>query len=96
MHLHGTITPGHADAGLPRRVNPGRDCNVTRIFGNTDTDTINFDQTFLGGRTRVYGSRAMTCTAHASRLHAPIPTIGGLGRAGGDAEDFFFVNQLRR
>ena len=65
MHLHGTITPGPLSAGAARdEINPGRDCNVTRIFGNTDTDTIDFDQTFLGGRTRVYGSVAPTCTLH--------------------------------
>ena len=89
MHLHGTITPGTLSAGCRDEINPGRDCNVTRIFGNIDTDTIDFDQTYLGGRTHVYGSRAMTCTAHSAAACTSVwaPT--------GDSEDFFFVNQLQ-
>ncbi|MFL6033492.1 MAG: hypothetical protein ACJ74I_00290, partial [Gaiellaceae bacterium] len=88
MHLHGTITPGTLSVGCRDEINPGRDCNGTRIFGNTDTDTIYFDQTKLGGRTHVYGSRAMTCTAHdatCTNVWAPL----------GDSEDFFFVNRLQ-
>ena len=46
MHLHGTITPGRSRRRASNEINPGRDCNVTRIFGNTDTDTITFDQTY--------------------------------------------------
>ena len=88
---------GNADDGCRDEINPGRDCNVTRIFGNTDTDTINFDQTFLGGRTHVYGSNAMTCTAHSvAGCTLPIPTTGGpMTAPAGDSEDFVFVNQLQ-
>ena len=70
---------------------------MTRIFGNVDTDTINLDQTFLGGRTHVYGSNAMTCTAHSEAgCTLPIPTIGRPKTApAGDSEDFLFVNQLQ-
>ena len=88
MHLHGTITPGPLSAGCRDEINPGRDCSVTRIFGNTDTDTIVFDQTKLGGRTRVYGSRAMTCTAHDA-------TCTNVWAPAGDSEDFVVVNQLQ-
>ena len=100
MHLHGTITPGPLTTSSPDcrdEINPGRDCNVTRIFGNVDTDTIVFDQTFLGGRTHVYGSVAMTCTGHSvAACTNPIPTIGGPVTApAGDSEDFAFVNQLQ-
>ena len=90
MHLHGTITPGPLTATAPDcldEIDPGRDCNVTRIFGNTDTDTINFDQTFLGGRTIAFGSSAPTCTAHAAACMTP-----GMNA---DSEDFFNVNRLQ-
>ena len=64
MHLHGTITPGTLTGGCAAEIDPGRDCNITRLFGNTDADTFNFDQTFLGGRTFAYGSNTPTpCTA---------------------------------
>ena len=97
MHLHGTITPGALTSACRDEINPGRDCNITRIFGNVDTDTINFDQTFLGGRTHVYGSVAMTCTAHTELgCTQPIPTTGGPVTApAGDSEDFTFVNELQ-
>ena len=42
MLFQGEITPGSA--------------SKTEIFGNVDVDTFNFDQTFLGGATRAYGS----------------------------------------
>ena len=97
MHLHGTVTPGTLSAACRDTINPGRECNVTRIFGNVDTDTINFDQTYLGGRTRLYGSNAMTCNAHTvAGCTLPIPTTGGPKTApAGDSEDFVFVNQLQ-
>ncbi|HEV8460189.1 MAG TPA: Calx-beta domain-containing protein [Gaiellaceae bacterium] len=88
MHLHGTITPGPLAGACVNEINPGRDCNVTRIFGNTDTDTITFDQTFLGGRTRVFGSNAPTCTAHTAAACAGV-------YPGPDSEDFITVNQLQ-
>src|SRR5260370_30410494 len=88
MHLAGVITPGTLSGSCASEINPGLDCNITRIFGNEDGDTFNFDQTHLGGRTFVYGSttpplpphRALACAA----LYAPR----------GDGEEFFFVNQL--
>ena len=85
MHLHGTITPGKLTTRCANEIDPGRDCNVTRIFGNTDTDTFNFDQTFLGGRTRVFGSRTSTCDINGTACVTP----------SGDSEDFFNVNQLQ-
>ncbi|MFN2609691.1 MAG: hypothetical protein ABR507_02275, partial [Actinomycetota bacterium] len=81
MHLNGTITPGVLSPACIAEINPGRDCNITRVFGNVDTDTINFDQTYLGGRTRVYGSNTPTPTGATAPL--------------GDSEDFFFVNQIQ-
>ena len=62
MTLNGTITPG---GGCASEIDPGRDCNVTRLFGNTDSDTINFNQTYLGGRTFAYGSNTPTPFAPA-------------------------------
>ena len=94
MHLHGSITPGTLSASCLDEINPGRDCNVTQIFGNTDTDTFNFDQTFLGGRTHVYGSRAMTCTAH-SALGCALADGSPRTAPAGDSEDFAFVNELQ-
>ena len=88
MHLHGTITPGKLSTTCAAEIGPARDCNVTRIFGNTDTDTINFDQTFLGGRTRVFGSDAAT----ASGSTAPSCVLLDPKC---DSEDFFNVNQLQ-
>ena len=88
MHLHGTITPGPLAGGCVNEINPGRDCNVTRIFGNTDADTITFDQTYLGGRTRVDGSVAPTCTAHTASA-----CVGVYPPA--DGQDFITVNGLQ-
>ena len=85
MHLHGTITPGKLSPSCSTEVDPGRDCSVSRIFGNTDTDTINFDQTFLGGRTRAFGSRVSTCAAGGGSCVTP----------NGDSEDFLNVNELQ-
>ena len=74
MHLAGHITPGD---WLTKGY-------LTRIFGFTDTDTFNLDQTYLGGETKVYGS------------NTPSPCAGGVCTAPvGDSEDFFFVNQLQ-
>src|SRR5260370_11935731 len=88
MHLAGVITPGTLSGSCASEINPGLDCNITRIFGNEDGDTFTFDQTYLGGRTFVYGSNTPTCTAHTAvacaGMYAPL----------GDGEDFFFVNQL--
>ncbi len=53
MHLAGVITPGTLSGSCASEINPGLDCNITRIFGNEDGDTFNFDQTHLGGRTFV-------------------------------------------
>ena len=97
MHLHGTITPGPLtgtpSTGCAAEINPGRDCNVTRIFGNTDADTITFDQTFLGGRTVAFGSNAPSCAAHDATclgVDAPRPPSPTW-----DSEDFFVVNGLQ-
>ena len=34
--------------------------NQTWIFGNADNDQFFFDQTYLGGKTRTYGSNTQT------------------------------------
>ncbi|HEY3921306.1 MAG TPA: carbohydrate-binding protein, partial [Gaiellaceae bacterium] len=88
MNLHGTITPGTLTTtggpnndGCASEIDPGRDCNITRIFGNADTDTFNFDQTFLGGRTFTYGSNLPTLKSSTAPL--------------GDSNDFFVVNELQ-
>ncbi|MFZ1879461.1 MAG: hypothetical protein WAU41_04785, partial [Gaiellaceae bacterium] len=97
MHLHGTITPGPLTASAPDcidEINPERDCNVTRIFGNVDTDTIVFDQTQLGGRTLVYGAVAPTCTLH-SALAAPTGCLNVWTAPNSDSEDNLIVNQLQ-
>src|SRR6185503_15631710 len=53
MTLHGTITPGTLTSVCANNINPApRTCNITRIFGNRDADTFNFEQTYLGGKTR--------------------------------------------
>lgn len=69
MHLAGEITSGPNSTYL------------TRIFGNADADTINFDQTYLGGLTRAFGSNT--------------PTPAGGFAPLGDNEDLFNVNQLQ-
>jgi len=69
MHLAGEITAGPNSLYL------------TRIFGNADADTINFDQTYLGGLTRAFGSNT--------------PTPAGAFAPLGDDEDLFNVNQLQ-
>ena len=38
---------------------------LTEIFGNADADTFNFTSTFLGAKTRVYGSASRTTQAAA-------------------------------
>src|SRR5262249_5701792 len=48
MHLHGTITPGTLSLACASEIDPARDCNITRLFGDTASDTFNFDQAFLG------------------------------------------------
>ncbi len=60
MQLHGTITPGTLSGACASEIDPGRDCNVTRLFGNSYSDTFTFDQTYLGGRTFAYGSNTPT------------------------------------
>jgi hypothetical protein len=54
--------------------------STTRIFGNGDADHITFDQTHLGGFTRVYGSNA-------------VPVAGA--SPSGDGEDEFIVRRLQ-
>jgi len=75
--LRGTIIPG-AGGGL------------TRVFGNVNADTIIFDQTYLGGQTRAYGS--------------DLPTLPGQFAPAGDGtgaacttgcDDTFIVNRLQ-
>ncbi|HEX6131541.1 MAG TPA: hypothetical protein VF044_07395, partial [Actinomycetota bacterium] len=66
------------------------ECDVTRIFGNTDTDTIELDETLLGGRTRIYGSRAPSCSDHGANPDCELvyaPT--------GDSEDFITIDELQ-
>ena len=94
MHLHGTITPGPLSAACAATVNPGRECDVTRIFGNTDADTVTFDQTFLGGRTIAFGSKAPSCTGHTTGDCANVDAPKA-GNPNWDNEDFFVVNGLQ-
>src|SRR4029077_20972517 len=60
------------------------------IFGNAEADSFFFDRTYLGGRTRVYGSNAPTCSAVASEA-----ACSGVYAPLGDGDDFFVVNQLQ-
>ena len=63
----GTLTPGSG--------------YVTSIYGYTDVDYITFDQTTLGGYTRVYGSNLKTPAGATAPL--------------GDGEDLFTVDRLQ-
>ncbi len=86
MGLHGTITPGTLTNTCEAAVNPAaRTCNLVRIFGNADADTFTFDQTYLGGKTRAYGSNTPTVSGGT----AP---VCGLGRT---CEDLFVVDRLQ-
>src|SRR5262249_12988822 len=58
--------------------------------GNSDSDTIVFDQTYLGGKTRVFGSVAPTCTSHVDGA-----CVNVWAPADGDSEDFITVNELQ-
>jgi hypothetical protein len=97
MHLHGELWSGWdgtANFGgtlltlCNSSDNPdAHACKFTRVFGNNDVDTINFDETYLRNKTRAYGSNTPT----AYGLNAPV-TVDGLGRPD---EDFFFVNYLQ-
>ncbi|HET7128184.1 MAG TPA: hypothetical protein VFJ93_03815, partial [Gaiellaceae bacterium] len=92
VHVHGTVTPGPLSTACSTKYEPGRDCGVTRIFGNTDSDTITFDQSFLGGKTRAYGSKSPTCastTTYTDCVNVWAPFSPS------DGEDFFVVNQLQ-
>src|SRR5262249_45452033 len=81
--------PGTLGQDCASEINPGLDCNVTRIFGNADDDTFYFDQTYLGGRTFVFGSNKPSCADHTAAL------CNGKYAPSGDGDDFFFVNQLQ-
>jgi hypothetical protein len=90
MTLHGTITPGTLTAACASAINPAvRTCWMTRIFGNGDADTFDFEQTYLGGKTRLYGSS--TPTPYAT----PIPATAPLCAAGRTCDDLFLVKQLQ-
>ena len=91
MHLHGTITPGPLSQDCSTTYEPDRTCNVTRIFGNVDSDTIVFDQTYLGGKTRVFGSVAPTCAPTTTYTDC----VNQWAPASKDGEDFITVNQLQ-
>src|SRR4029077_1470530 len=82
MHLHGIITPNLL-GGDPLT-------NLTQLFGNSDADTFNFDQPYLGGRTRAYGSKVAT----PANAFAPVGDGTGLACDQG-CEDTFNVNQLQ-
>ena len=88
-HDHARPAHRHAEPGCEPRSTRAATATCTRIFGNTDADTITFDQTFLGGRTRVYGSNAPTCTSHNAA------SCAGVYAPAGDSEDFFTVNGLQ-
>src|SRR5262249_52357733 len=69
MDFRGSITPGPGATDRPG------------ISGNDDDDTFLFNQTFLGGQTNVYGSKA--------------PTPAGSSAPLDDGLDQFTVNQLK-
>ena len=61
--FYGEITPGPL-------ATPGGLVWITQIFGHVDDDSILFDKTYLGGKTRVYGSNTSSRRAPA-RPRAP-------------------------
>jgi len=92
--LHGTITPGTLTTGCADNidtVSTARACTYTRIFGNGDADTFDFEQTLLGGRTRVYGSNTPTLFVAPPAYAATAPLCG----SGRTCDDFFYVKQLQ-
>src|SRR5439155_23281709 len=94
MSLRGEITPGTLTVPCPDAINTvstARSCNYTRIFGNRDADTFDFEQTYLGGRTRVYGSNTPTPFVAPPGYSAVAP----LCPAGRTCDDFFYVKQLQ-
>jgi hypothetical protein len=100
MNLHGTITPGALNAA-PRSPAvstfncvtdanaPQRSCNVTRIFGNGDADTFNLEKTYLGGKTRLYGSNM--ATPYVTPIAATAPRCA----TGRTCDDFINVHELQ-
>jgi hypothetical protein len=74
--LRGVISPG---AG-----------GLTRVFGNTNADAIIFDQTWLGGETRAYGSATPTPPGQ----FAPVGDGTGAACTTG-CDDTFIVNRLQ-
>ena len=76
-------------------VTPGTN-GLTRVFGNGEADTIIFDQTFLGGQTRAYGSATPTAPGTfapsgdgaSSCIQASPPNTGS------GCDDLFIVNHL--
>ena len=76
--LRGSITPGTG--------------GLTRVFGNEYADTIIFDQTYLGGNTRAYGSATPTAPGSVRarrRRHRQTVPDDGIG-----CDDTFIVNRL--
>src|SRR5207247_3393733 len=59
---------------------------------NGDADTFDFEQTYLGGRTRVYGSNTPTPFLAPPPAFASTAPLCALGRT---CDDFFYVNQLQ-
>ena len=94
MTLRGEITPGTLTVPCADAINTvgtARSCDYTRIFGNRDADTFDFEQTYLGGRTRVYGSNTPTPFVAPPGYSAVAP----LCPAGRTCDDFFYVKQLQ-
>ena len=90
MHLHGTITPGHAERRLPRRDQPG-----PRLQRHAD---------LRQHRHRHDRLRPDVARRPDARLRLARDDLHGAQRRGlherraaptGDSEDFFFVNQLQ-
>ena len=77
--LRGSITPGTE--------------GLTRVFGNEYADTIIFDQTYLGGNTRAYGSATPTAPGGYA------PEGDGSGKpcstTASTCDDTFIVNRLQ-
>ena len=96
MHFHGTITPGTLGGCATTTEPAARTCNQTWIFGNTDNDQFNFDQTYLGGKTTTYGSNTQTpCVPGLPGPSIPPELACGTDAPAGDGQDVFTVNQLQ-
>ncbi len=104
IDIYGDSHPGLSDPGpgdgtaivLRGSVTPGSGGGLTRVFGNGEADTIIFDQTYLGGQTRAYGSATPTAphTFALSGDGAGTCTQASPPNNGSGCDDTFIVNHL--